>query len=163
MEINSANDDVESKNIEFFSQNSKDFKLSDALEMKRLEKNYQINHNMPNLTGIKSRIDTGLRRNKENLNFNRTGMTNNFFKKDNDITNILNNNPKLSNNLKSNYDDTEENFDNLYSNIEKDNKSELKEFIQKVMANKIEKRNNYFDPKNVIFKFKNFTNLLIIF
>jgi len=104
MEINSANDDVESKNIEFFSQNSKDFKLSDALEMKRLEKNYQINHNMPNLTGIKSRIDTGLRRNKENLNFNRTGMTNN-----------------------------------------------------------IEKRNNYFDPKNVIFKFKNFTNLLIIF
>ena len=155
IEINPEKDEVELNKIDWdnqnFSQTSSNFRLSDALNMKRIEKNYQINHQIPDVSNVKSKIDTGIRRNRDNSNnFNKTGMTNNFFKKNDDnkgkLSNLDNNVNKLQG-LENNED--QDALD--YKKLEMENKNELKQFIQTVMVNKKEKRNNYFDLNSVIF------------
>jgi len=155
IEINPEKDEVELNKIDWdnqnFSQTSSNFSLSDALNMKRIEKNYQINHQIPDVSNVKSKIDTGIRRNRDNSNnFNKTGMTNNFFKKNDDnkgkLSNLDNNVNKLQG-LENNED--QDALD--YKKLEMENKNELKQFIQTVMVNKKEKRNNYFDLNSVIF------------
>ncbi len=161
IEVNPVKDNVELKNIDWksnsnlirndnnnenFSQTSSNFRLSDTLNMKRIEKSYQINHEIPDVSNVKSKIDTGLRRNRDSINnFNKTGMMNNFLKKNDDNNGKISFNPNKLEDFEYNQDEEAHN----YQKLEKDNKNELKQFIQTVMAGKREKRNNYFDQNNV--------------
>lgn len=165
IDINPVKDEVEVKKIEWesnnninndfinlegndaknFAQSSSNFRLSDTLNIKRAEKNYQINHDIPDVSNVKPKVDTGLRRNRDSTNnFNKTGMMNNFFKKNEDNKTKL---PDFNRVEASQNNQDQDAFD--LQKLEKDNKNELKQFIQTVMANKMEKRNNYFDQNNV--------------
>jgi len=152
--FNSINDEVELKNIDWnanfnnkdLAKTSSDFRFLD--DMKKYEKNFQINHDIPDLKGVKSKIDTGLRRKKDSNsinNFNKTGMTNNFFKKNDDNNEI----PLVNTNNQASSINSKDEMADKYQKLERDNQNDLKKFIQTVMANKMEKRNNYLDKNNV--------------
>ena len=110
---NKDNDVLKSQTI------TSNFRLSETLK-RNAEKNYQVNHNIPDLTGVKSKIDTGLRKTK----------------------NIFQEIPKK---------DEGNEMENLYNDLEKNNKDQLKEYIGAITEKKKEKRNNYFDSANSVY------------
>lgn len=102
---------------------------------------------MPDLKKVKSKLDTGLRKSIAN-NDKRpsTTMSNNFFSKNNaNKLGPLNNDKNPDNN-----DNEKNDLAKEYNDLEKSNQNQLKDFIQTVMMNKKEKRNNYFQSNNVI-------------
>lgn len=155
IDINPINDDVELKNsinwnAQNLSQSTSNIGSGEEWNFNKIDKTYKINHEMPDLSGVKPKIDTGLRNNNTKTNNLRTSLNNNYFQ--NTTMNLImnkNNNDsiKLGNLKEQNIGKND--VEDKYNEFENDNKNKLKQFIQTVMTNKVEKRNNFFEINNV--------------